>query len=599
MVAASLVLSIIALCCCLATANGELSASRTQAPPTVLRAAEPRKLEEFCPSQWGDHEFTLRHLFHHGAHLYPNLHRRLDVYRHPQSQRTGESKSRHAAEPLHARSRPLSIQRLVDRRPARIEELLRTAREATELTSLSASAWMMDELSGPNITDKETVLSLAKMTADAYDYPPYTGGWQDVEGGFNYSNSFGWEDDGLRGHIFADETNSTIVIAIKGTSRAVFVGSGTDRNDKINDNLFFSCCCAQGGQYFWMSVCDCQSATYTCNQTCLTQALKAEDRYYRASLDLYANVTELYPNSAVWLAGHSLGGSVSSLLGLTYGLPVVTFEAPGEALPAKRLGLPSPPGSRPDSPQSRPFTGAYHFGHTADPLYLGTCNGATSVCSLGGYAMESQCHTGQECIYDVVQDKGWRVAIGTHSIHAVINDVIEAYDDVPPCKANTECVDCFNWKFFESNSSDTTTTSRTSTRSSTRTRTSTCRTPGWWGCLDESTTTTASGTPTTTTTSTSTSSTSTCKTPGWFGCRDPTTTSAADSKPSPTLTTPRATDPSTSSSTTTSTSTSCVHRGFFGGCKDSTTSTSATTPPAPTDVSKQRGSITPAVELKI
>lgn len=62
-VAASLVLSIIALCCCLATANGELSASRTQAPPTVLRAAEPRKLEEFCPSQWGDHEFVSQSTF--------------------------------------------------------------------------------------------------------------------------------------------------------------------------------------------------------------------------------------------------------------------------------------------------------------------------------------------------------------------------------------------------------------------------------------------------------------------------------------------------------------------------------------------------------
>ncbi|MCJ1230510.1 putative lipase atg15, partial [Toensbergia leucococca] len=75
----------------------------------------------------------------------------------------------------------------------------------------------MDELYGPNITDKETVLNLARMAADAYILLPGTEDWewQNISTGFNYSNSFGWESDGLRGHIFADKTNSTIVIALK------------------------------------------------------------------------------------------------------------------------------------------------------------------------------------------------------------------------------------------------------------------------------------------------------------------------------------------------------------------------------------------------
>ena len=62
------------------------------------------------------------------------------------------------------------------------------------------------------------------------------------------------------------------------------------------------------------------------------------------------------------------------------------------------------PGSDPGSPQTREYTGAYHFGHTADPVYVGTCNGATASCSYAGYAMESACHTGRECVYDVVAE---------------------------------------------------------------------------------------------------------------------------------------------------------------------------------------------------
>ncbi|KKY39409.1 putative autophagy protein atg15 [Diaporthe ampelina] len=139
------------------------------------------------------------------------------------------------------------------------------------------------------------------------------------------------------------------------------------------------------------------------------------------------------------------------MLGLTYGLPVVTFEAVPDALPASRLGLPVPPGADPSNPQTREYTGAYHFGHTADPVYIGTCNGATASCSYGGYALESACHTGRECVYDVVADKGWRVGIGTHKIRSVINDVILKYDEVPECKYTPECRDCANWKIHDHN----------------------------------------------------------------------------------------------------------------------------------------------------
>ncbi|KAI9737011.1 MAG: putative lipase atg15 [Cirrosporium novae-zelandiae] len=499
-----------------------------------------------------DHEFSLKHIFHHGTYMYPRLHRRLDIP--PDSLLWVSSDDSHSVEPpprFRGRSRGFQIERLVDRNPQTINSLLSMARSSGRAMDLSPSAWILDEVDGPNITDKETVLSLAKMSSNSYELVPGEEGWEDIDYPFNSSAGFGWESDSLRGYIFADETNSSIIIAIKGTSTAVFDGPETTTNDKVNDNLFFSCCCAQGGQYLWRQVCDCCTMTYTCNQTCLVTALKAENRYYAVAKELYGNVTALYPQANIWLTGHSLGGAVSSLLGLTFGLPTVTFEVPPVALAAARLGLPAPPGSHPSAPQTRQNSGLYHFGNTADPVFMGSCNGATATCTLAGYAFESQCHAGNVCTYDTVGDFGWRVGIGNHRIKGVIRNVIEKYDSVPSCEVDIECVDCFNWRFFESNRSDpiTTMTSTLTTSTSTSTSTSTCKTPGWWGCLDETATTTA----TSTITSTSTSTTTTCKTPGWFGCNDPTTTTAPAT---PTIPSP------------TPTTTACATPGYFWGCDD-------------------------------
>jgi len=50
----------------------------------------------------------------------------------------------------------------------------------------------------------------------------------------------------------------------------------------------------------------------------------------------------MYPDSNIWMIGHSLGGALAGLLGATFGAPVVTFEAPGDKMAAQRLHLPSP-----------------------------------------------------------------------------------------------------------------------------------------------------------------------------------------------------------------------------------------------------------------
>jgi lipase ATG15 len=476
----------------------------------------------------------LQHIFHHGAYKHPRLHRKINMTKSQPPFGKSVSNYDHSIS-LVAKSRLIDIQRLKDRRPSTVTSMLAAARYHGQPATAPLSGWTVDSVIGPNITDKETVLSLAHMANNAYAENETSAGWEDVGGPFNKSLDFGWQDDGLRGHVFVNEDNSTIIIGIKGTTPSVFDGDGTTTNDKINDNLFASCCCAQQGQWTWRQVCDCATSTFTCNNTCAVKALREESRYYTAATHIFTNITALYPNSNVWLAGHSLGGAVSSLLGLTYGLPTVTFEAVPDALAATRLGLPIPPDAVIGSPQTRSQTGAYHIGHTADPVFMGVCNGATSTCSMAGYAFESQCHTGSRCVYDVVGDKGWSVSIRTHSLRNVIDDVITQYDTVPECEPEPECQDCFNWKYYESNHTETTTSkSSTSTTSSlTRTRTETCKTPGWWGCLDEDTSTTTTTTSTSTTkksstitTTSTTSTTTTCKTPGWFGCNDRTTTPA-------------------------------------------------------------------------
>jgi hypothetical protein len=117
----------------------------------------------------------------------------------------------------------------------------------------------------PDVTDIETLASLAMMTNNAYTLPG-DDRWYDPGGAWNLvstcnplisvflgingnlpffptylslpfvqSDSFGWEEDGLRGHVFATPDNSTVVIAIKGTSAGLLGNGGsTGVNDKLN-----------------------------------------------------------------------------------------------------------------------------------------------------------------------------------------------------------------------------------------------------------------------------------------------------------------------------------------------------------------------------
>ena len=98
----------------------------------------------------------------------------------------------------------------------------------------SAAQWITRDIPAPNITDKKSIVTLAKVAANAYTRIPDSEDWYDVGRKWNKSNDFGWEENGLRGHVFANADNSTIIVAMKGTSPPFVGGSDTSTNDKTN-----------------------------------------------------------------------------------------------------------------------------------------------------------------------------------------------------------------------------------------------------------------------------------------------------------------------------------------------------------------------------
>ncbi|KAJ7745665.1 alpha/beta-hydrolase [Mycena metata] len=304
--------------------------------------------------------------------------------------------------------------------------------------------WEEEEVNAPDVEDRATLLE--QMSNNAY-VDPDDPAWYELGANWTVSYPFGWEPDadGFRGHVFATPDNSTVVLALKGTSSGFLGGGGpTVKKDKLNDNLLFSCCCARV-DWTWTTVCGCYRGGWKCHADCVEEALIDDSLFYPIGTNLFNNLTYMYPDSDVWIIGHSLGGALASLLGATFGSPVVAFEAPGEKMAAGRLHLPSPPST----------LHITHIYHTADPIAMGTCNGVLSSCALGGYAMESRCHLGSSIVYDTVSNLSWSVDVRLHGIVNVIEKIlsdpwppaVEAGREVPEPHEEEDCVECYSWEF--------------------------------------------------------------------------------------------------------------------------------------------------------
>ncbi|EJD05870.1 alpha/beta-hydrolase [Fomitiporia mediterranea MF3/22] len=304
--------------------------------------------------------------------------------------------------------------------------------------------WEEVEIEGPDIENRHTLQQLAMMSGNAYALPGRKN-WYDLDGAWNESFPFGWEDtaDGFRGHIFASSDNSTIILSIKGTT----IQGPTSKKDKFNDNLLFSCCCARVDiSWIFSTVCDCFSKHWRCDNTCLSEALMKDSLFYSVGVNLYRNLTSLYPSANIWLTGHSLGGALAALLGTTFGVPSVAFESPGELLAAQRLHLSLPP--------QTPVTHVYH---NADPIPQGACTGIGSVCAQSGYALETTCHLGKKIVYDTMGAYGWRASdVTKHTIREIVTVVLADEREWEPGRhvplavdEDPDCLDseCYKWEF--------------------------------------------------------------------------------------------------------------------------------------------------------
>ncbi|KAJ2026937.1 putative lipase atg15 [Coemansia sp. S610] len=312
-----------------------------------------------------------------------------------------------------------------------------------------------DGLLVPNITHKPTLVHLARMAANAYQ-PTTSETWEPLGDRWDTHESFGWTEDGVRGHVFADDLNTTVVVTLKGTSSTFFLGGGseTSARDKFNDNRLFSCCCAYV-DFTWSTVCDCHRPGAKCSTTCLMNELNDEgaDNYFFAAAQIIMDVIRRYPDADVILTGHSLGGSLAALMGLTLGIPAVGFEAVGDRMAARRLHLPLPPAV---TLERLPL---FHVGNTADPVFMGMCTGRTSSCYYAGYALESKCHNGRTMVFDTVARRSWRMDIRHHRINEVLYFVLEPWgigdpeETIPPLlPEDKDCVDCGLWTFFDEDS---------------------------------------------------------------------------------------------------------------------------------------------------
>ncbi|KAJ3089382.1 putative lipase atg15, partial [Physocladia obscura] len=325
----------------------------------------------------------------------------------------------------------------------------------------------------PNVSDSNTVRTLAQMTSNSYAEPGGSG-WVDLPP-YNLSDRFGWQSDGIRGYVFSNDAKDLLVIALKGTSLTVpIVGGGpTAPRDKFNDNIMFSCCCGKVSSS-WTPVCECaDSATSSCDMSCMNTATSFSNSYYNLANTIYMAVNLWYPSSSknIWLTGHSLGGSLASLVGLTHDLPVFAYEAPGDFMYAMRIGLipdlqPTTK-SNSNKPQQQPqkrkqqdpaimediassilptYSAAplfirnytsfletleiYHIGNLKDPIYMGECVTSGNLCWIVGYALESKCHSGKKCLYD---NLGADLDVRYHSIDKVIAEYMPVNHTVPEC----------------------------------------------------------------------------------------------------------------------------------------------------------------------
>ena len=293
----------------------------------------------------------------------------------------------------------------------------------------------------------QNVYNLAAMSYNVYTSHDK---WYDV--GFDKYIDASLDNDTVQAFLFSSDDSKINVIAIKGTSIYWSTTQSTVYNDKYNDNMFFSCCYYKESNMFDNNVCKCEKNASDCSilrpftskycyKRCYENTTTFDQNYLNIGKKLVDSVKGMidFENTQVIFTGHSLGGVVATMLGVLEDKYVVTFESPGEKHYLKLIGM----------KYQEMEDKVYHFGHNADVIFTGKCNGRLSWCYLGGYVMYTKCHIGNICEYDSIRELNMKESIFTHKIKYVINNVIKKWNGkLPKCVKDETCEDCEEWEYI-------------------------------------------------------------------------------------------------------------------------------------------------------
>jgi lipase ATG15 len=268
------------------------------------------------------------------------------------------------------------------------------------------------------------------------------------------------DNDTVKAYLFGDKENTSYILSIKGTTtlyglRNYYKSSSVVYNDKYNDDLFLSCCFYKQTKLFDSDLHTCKRSNYgladrkqigftskqICSKSCYKESRNFEKNYYNIIDKILKNVNSFINirMSNLVLTGHSLGGVLSTMMSIKWKIPAVTFESPGEKHYIDLLGV---------KYTLEDFRRIYHFGHNADIIFTGKCNGRFSWCYLGGYILETRCHIGYVCEYDSIKKLGIDESIFTHKIKYVRQNIIPFWNGtLPVCKLTPSCKECENWTY--------------------------------------------------------------------------------------------------------------------------------------------------------
>lgn len=185
----------------------------------------------------------------------------------------------------------------------------------------------------------------------------------------------GYDRDGLRIKVF--EYDGRVVVAFKGTtlSLAGLHTGKTSRKDKILDGILYSYC-------------------PTDDDGCVERKIRDFNNigYFNDAVDVLDTVRGIHSGRDMLLIGHSLGGTLASLVGIKYNLPVLAFSSAGDAYMASILGL---------YDTDKDYNNIVHIGMCNDAVFRGECDGPYSPCGIMGYRIKTKCHVGRSfCIRD-------------------------------------------------------------------------------------------------------------------------------------------------------------------------------------------------------